>query len=210
MNRILATGVAVVLTAAMIPAVGAETIKYNVPTAPTTVDPALITVSAHSQADVTPEVIGLTNTVARRNTPRGYSLEFAQKSVLIGTLGTDLNDVPNPYLYNWAYNSYAKENSLPMSDQAAIGGIGGLPNTVDTAVSEEFGGTSACLYYRPDILVGTESGDYKTLIDAMPENTDNDPSNDYNPYIEAYYSNVCDDFLTTVYNLAYDCEEIME
>ncbi len=210
-RRVIAVGLSAAMAATMTLGVSAATIQYDVPTSPMTVDENLITIAAHAQADATPEILGITNTTDRsREVPNDYSLSHAQNSVLIGTFGTDINSAPNPYLYNWAYNSYATENGLALTDKHTLGGISGNPNSVDTQVGEEWGGTSRSLYYRPDILLGTSGGDYNTLIAALPENTDSDTSNDYNPYIVNYPMSVCSDFLTSAYELANICKEIME
>ncbi|MGI6205426.1 MAG: S-layer homology domain-containing protein [Anaerovoracaceae bacterium] len=190
-------------------AVFAASITYDVPTSPMTVDENLITCAAHAQADATPEILGITNTTDRDSeVPADYSLEKAQTSVLIGTFGTDINSSPNPYLYNWAYNSWASENGATLAEKHTLGGISGSPNSVDTEVVAELG-TVRSLYYRPDILVGTSGGDYSTLIADLDENKDSDTTNDYDPYIVNYPMSVCSDFLDCAYELANDCEEIM-
>ncbi len=209
MRRIFAAGLSVAMAASM--TIGASAITYDVPTSPMTVDESLITIAAHAQADATPEILGITNTTDRAGeVPADYSLEKAQSSVLIGTFGTDINSSPNPYLYNWAYNSYATVNGLALTDKHTLGGISGHPNSVDTAVSEEWGGTSRSLFYRPDILLGTAGGDYNTLVADLPENKDSDTTNDYNPYIVNYPASTCSDFLTGAYDLATVADEIMK
>ncbi len=209
MRRIFAAGLSVAMAASM--TIGASAITYDVPTSPMTVDESLITIAAHAQADATPEILGITNTTDRAGeVPADYSLEKAQSSVLIGTFGTDINSAPNPYLYNWAYNSYASVNGLALTDKHTLGGISGHPNSVDTAVSEEWGGTSRSLFYRPDILLGTAGGDYNTLVAALPENSDSDTTNDYNPYIVNYPMSTCSDFLVCAYELSNIVNEIME
>ena len=209
LKRVLTAGLSAAVFATM--GLGASAITYDVPTSPATVDDSLILCAAHAQADATPEIIGLTNTTDRAGeVPNDYSLEKAQSSVLIGTFGTDINSYPNPYLYNWAYNSWAKENNRTLADKHTLGGISGHPNSVDAEIVEDLG-TSRSLYYRPDILVGTSgSTSYEDLVKALPENTDSDTNNDYNPYIVNYAMTSCTDFLKTLYDIANDCEEIMK
>ena len=213
-KNLLKKAAAVGLSAAMVFTMGigasAADLTYEVPTSPMTVDDNLITCAAHAQADATPEILGITNTTDRASeVPADYSLSKAQTSVLIGTFGTDINSNPNPYLYNWAYNSWASENNATLADKHTLGGISGNPNSVDTEVVADLG-TVRSLYYRPDILVGTSGGDYSTLIADLPENKDSDSSNDYDPYIVNYPMSVCSDFLSCAYELANDCEEIMK
>ena len=214
LKRIGSFGLSVAMFATMSLGVSAA-ITYDVPTSPATVDDSLILCAAHAQADATPEIIGLTNTTDRAGeVPNDYSLAKAQSSVLIGTFGTDINSYPNPYLYNWAYNSWATENGGTLAEKHTLGGISGHPNSVDAEIIEDLG-TSRSLYYRPDILVGTakmggNTDSYEDLVAALPENTDNDPTNDYNPYVVNYAMTSCTDFLTTLYDIANDCKEIME
>ena len=213
LKRVLAAGISAAMFATM--SMGVSAIEYDIQTSPMTVDDSLILCAAHAQADATPEIIGLTNTTDRAGeVPNDYDLKKAKTSVLIGTFGTDINSAPNPYLYNWAYNSWAAENGATAAEKHTLGGISGHPNSVDSEIIEELG-TSRSLYYRPDILVGTaltggNSSTYADLVAALPENTDADSSNDYNPYIVTYKMSVCDDFLTTLYELTNDCKAIME
>ena len=212
-KRLLTFGLSVAVMASM--NLGASAITYDVPTSPMTVDDSLITCAAHAQADATPEILGLTNTTDRAmEVPNDYSLSKAQSSVLIGTFGTDINSNPNPYLYNWAYNSWASENGGTLTDKHTLGGISGHPNSVDAEIVEDLG-TSRSLYYRPDILVGTamtggNTQSYQDLVAALPENTDEDTTNDYDPYIVNYAMTSCTDFLATLYDIANDCEAIMK
>ena len=142
-RRLTAIALSAALAASLAVTASASGMTYVTPTAPTTVDDDLILIAAHAQADVMPEVLGITNTTDRAGeVPADYDLAFAQSSALIGTFGTDINEYPNPYLYNWAYNSYASENGLPLTDLHTLGGLSGNPNSVDTEVSEEWGGTS--------------------------------------------------------------------
>ena len=208
-RRLTAIALSAALAASLAVTASASGMTYVTPTAPTTVDDDLILIAAHAQADVMPEVLGITNTTDRvQEVPADYDLAFAQSSALIGTFGTDINEYPNPYLYNWAYNSYASENGLPLTDLHTLGGLSGNPNSVDTEVSEEWGGTSRSLYYRPDILLGTTGGDYNALVADLPENRDDDPSNDYDPYIVNYAMTRTYDFLDTMFTLANICDEI--
>lgn len=208
LKRAAAVGLSIATFASMGFGASAASVSYDVPMSPMTVDDSLITCSAHAQADATPEILGITNTTDRAaEVPADYDLKKAQSSVLIGTFGTDINSAPNPYLYNWAYNSWAKENGKSLADKHTLGGISGNPNSVDTEVVPDLG-TVSSLYYRPDMLIGTSGGDYSALIADLPENKDSNKDNDYDPYIVNYPMSVCSDFLKTAYELAKDANEI--
>lgn len=210
LKRVTAVGLSIATFATMGFGASAASITYDLPTSPMTVDESLITCAAHAQADATPEVLGITNTTDRkREVPADYSEDFAKSSVLIGTFGTDINSNPNPYLYNWAYNSYAKAHGGTLAEKHTLGGMSANPTAVDTEVVPELG-TVRSLYYRPDILVGTNSGDYSTLIADLPENKDSDSSNDYNPYIISYPIVTCNDFIKNMYEMANAADEIMK
>lgn len=208
LKRAFAVGLSAAMLMSMTIGASAASVSYDVPQKPMTVDKNLVTCAAHAQADASPEIIGLTNTTDRAGeVPNNYDLKKAQSSTLIGTFGTDINAAPNPYLYNWAYNSWASANNRTLADKHTLGGISGHPNSVDTEVVPELG-TVRSLYYRPDILVGTSGGDYSSLVADLPENRDG--SNSYNPYVVNYKMNVCSDFLSSLYDMAYDSQAVMK
>ncbi|MGI6205424.1 MAG: S-layer homology domain-containing protein [Anaerovoracaceae bacterium] len=209
-KRATAVGLSIATFATMGFGASAASVEYELPTSPMTVDESLITCAAHAQADVTPEVLGITNTTDRkREVPADYDEDFAKSSVLIGTFGTDINSNPNPYLYNWAYNSWAVNHGATLAEKHTLGGMTANPTAVDTEVVAELG-TVRSLYYRPDILVGTNSGDYSTLIADLPENKDSDTTNDYDPVIISYPITTCNDFIENMYELANAAEDIMK
>ena len=216
MRHFAKKGAAAVLAAVMLttalPFAGAANATFEHPDAPMTVDENIITIAAHSQAYVTPEILGLNNVTSRNSElPYTYlSLEEAVQFPMLGVFGSDINESPNPYLYNYFYNCYANENGLPLADQHTLSqGIAGSPAAADLTVLEEYGGTSVSLYLRPDILLG-DSGTqaYTDLIAALPENTDDDPTNDYNPYQVTYPMTSTYSFLESLYELAEIANEI--
>lgn len=212
-KRLLSLAMASAVTASLVTSSMAASVQYKANTSPMTVNSNLITCAAHAQADVTPEILGITNTTDRAGeVPATYNLDKAQSSALMGVFGTDINASPNPYLYNWVYNSYATANNLTLADKATLGGISGSPDSVDTTIVDTLG-TCRSLYYRPDILIGTggvTSGAtaYDALIAALPENSDADTSNNYSPYIVHYPATVSYDFLDCLYSLANICTSI--
>lgn len=213
LKRVISVAAAASMALTMsVPAFAANA-TYTVPTSPLTVDENLILCAAHAQADVSPEILGITNTTDRANeVPNDYDLDKAQTSALMGTFGGDINEAPNPYLYNWRYNSYAAKNGLPLAEKHTLGGIGGHPNSVDAEIVDSLG-TSRSLYYRPDILVGTaltgsNTSGYEELAAQLPENQDSDTTNDYKPYVINYAMSRTYDFLDTLNDLANTCQQI--
>ena len=90
-RRLTAIALSAALAASLAVTASASGMTYVTPTAPTTVDDDLILIAAHAQADVMPEVLGITNTTDRASeVPAEYSLEHAQQSELIGIFGKEL------------------------------------------------------------------------------------------------------------------------
>uniref|UniRef100_UPI00258C87AC hypothetical protein n=1 Tax=uncultured Cloacibacillus sp. TaxID=889794 RepID=UPI00258C87AC len=60
------------------------------------------------------------------------SLEEATQFPMLGVFGSDINESPNPYMYNYFYNCYANENGLTLADQHTLSqGIAGSPAAAD-------------------------------------------------------------------------------
>lgn len=216
MRQFLRRGLIGVLAAAMLPTAlpfaSAANASFKHPDAPMTVDENIITIATYYQAFVTPEVLGLNNMTASNKTlPYTYlSLEQAGTVPMLGVFGSDINESPNPYLYNYFYNCYAKEAGLSLADQHT------MTQTISSAaadltVMEEFGGTSMTLSLRPDILMvmgDDATKDYLPLIAELPENKDNDPDNDYDPYLVKYPMQSTYSFLESLYDLAETANQI--
>lgn len=183
---------------------------FDAPKNPMTVDPNLITVACHSQAHVMPEVLGITNVTARQDqelaagfakndadTKDTFCLKEAQGNAALGVFGSDINESPNPYLYNYFYNCYATENDKTLSPEftyTLTKGVTQNPMAAATVKSYTQDGMQICasLYLRPDILIGITpvTGDktgYDDSIAELPENNDEDKTNDYKPAQYLYY-----------------------
>ena len=237
MRKISTRIVGIVMSLAMVVSILAATnvfaakASFTAPTSATTIDDKLITVAAHSQAYITPEVLGLTNVTSRsQELPANFAtnasddassfcLNEAQNMAVLGVFGSDINENPNPYLYNYFYNCYATEKNLTPS---AFGtytlskDISGSPMNAAATGGYDQNGTTVCasLYLRPDILlgVGPVNGDttgYTTAIAALPENQDSNKNNDYNPLQYVYSANHVYSFISTLYDLGDAAHDIM-
>lgn len=196
---------AVTLSAAMVAGSGisamAADYNYEPPTSPMEVDDNIITASVHRAGSVLPEILGM-------NTCCGFSmingtmpttLEEAKTKLMLGVFGTDANDSPDPYYYNYFYNFYAEENGLELSEDAVIipeNNVAASPTLADTTIISEYG-TSISLAGRPDVLIGVSSsnsaGDldgYDELIQAIRDGLGEDyyqeGDEDYSPYLVSY------------------------
>ena len=95
----------------------AEQMKFTPPTEAMEIDKNVITMAAHSQGWVTPEVLGINNVTSRSmEVPDAFTNGFSEDTfnkasgkVCLGVFGSDINSNPNPYMYNYYYNCFAKE-----------------------------------------------------------------------------------------------------
>ena len=206
---------------------GAEKAEFAPPTRPTAVNQKnWITTAAHSQGWITPEVLGITNTTSRtqelpvnEDGSVGMTLENAKKHAALGVFGSDINDVPNPYHYNYFYNVYAAANGLqasPLGTYTLSQGIVGIgPAQAATTPGYSKYGTTVpgSFYLEPDILLGVGSIDKSTnppTTGYTPAlNTYNEAklaaepgAKAYNPYQIDYVTPHVYSFLQTMYELA--------
>ena len=205
----------------------AEKAEFAPPTKAMVVDQKnWITTAAHSQGWITPEVLGITNTTSRtqelpvnEDGSVGMTLENAKKHAALGVFGSDINDVPNPYHYNYFYNVYAAANGLqasPLGTYTLSQGIVGIgPAQAATTPGYSKYGTTVpgSFYLEPDILLGVGSIDKSTnppttgYTSAL--NTYNEAklaaepgAKAYNPYQIDYVTPHVYSFLQTMYELA--------
>ncbi|MBQ8469787.1 MAG: hypothetical protein IJ547_04235, partial [Clostridia bacterium] len=178
-HRLLRRVFALVLAVAMVASlamvrISAATADFDAPTAKMTVSKDLITVSAHSQAFLLPEIIGLTNTTSRNtelpdvfatnaaDTDTTMSLNEAQKTAILGVFGSNINANPNPYMYNYFYNAWATENEAelaPVGEYTLSTGIGNMFSPANAAneggITDASGMTiPVSIYLQQDILLG--------------------------------------------------------
>ncbi|MCD7982480.1 MAG: hypothetical protein LUF32_09295, partial [Clostridiales bacterium] len=185
--------------------------NFEPPTSPMEVDDNIITVSVHRAGSVLPEILGM-------NTKCGFSmingsmpttLEEAKTKLMLGVFGTDANDSPNPYYYNYFYNFYAEENGLELSNDAVIipeNNVAASPTTADTTIVSEYG-TSISLAGRPDVLIGVSGSagsleGYDSLIQAIRDGLGDEyyqeGDEDYSPYLISYTTTTTYDMIMTL------------
>ena len=236
-RRPLARLMAVLMALAMVVSVvfmqaSAEKAEFAPPTKAMAVDQKnWITVAAHAQGWITPEVLGITNTTSRTNElpvnedgSVGMTLENAKKHAALGVFGSDINEEPNPYHYNYFFNTYAAANGLT---PAALGtytlskGVGGGPNGAAASPAYAKYGTTvpASFYLEPDILLGigtvtqTKTGYTTGYTDALKAYNDAKKAAEpnsaaYDPYQVAYEMVHVYSFLQTLYDLSDVVDEI--
>jgi hypothetical protein len=191
-----AISVAMVFTfAAPMTASAAGTTTWTAPHTAKAPDPAVAKVGAHSAASTSVHYLGgdlVTmrnmefNAITSATTPAA-KLAAAEQYQALGVFGSEINDDPDPYWWNYFYNVWAatQEGAVPApnSDVVLLYGAGS-PMQADVVTSEAYGGTSATLSVRPDVLYGNDpvgGVSYDDLIADLPENKDASLQNDYDP-----------------------------
>lgn len=207
----------------------AETFTWQEPTTQIAGNPneKYITTSAHRAAQTISEIVGLTNTCGQNlggdavglvdgmsDEGEPTSLEAGRITPILGLFGSNLNDAPDPYYFNYFYNLYAKENGLGTSDYGIyyIPAKTG-PNNADTIANPAYGGQISSLIRRPDILIGTTKVNgvgYEEEIAELPENKDNDPNNNYDPVLFSYKYRTIYQISTTMKKLAQEMHQIAD
>lgn len=216
--------------------VSAEKANFAAPEKSMSIDYKQITVAAHSQGYITPEVLGLTNTTSRsmelpanEDGSVGMTLENAQKMAVLGVFGSDINENPNPYLYNYFYNTYAAANNLtPAAFEfyTLSKDVGGGPNGAAASGGySKYGITvPASLYLEPEILIGiaqiqTDSSgnivktgytDALAAYNEAKKATLGDSAATYDPKEVQYEMTHVYSFLQTLYDLSNIVDEIKE
>ena len=226
---------AVLLSLAMITSLfamhgSAAKANFAAPTKSMKIDKSQITVAAHSQGYITPEVLGLTNTTSRSmelpandDGTVGMAYDKAQQMAVLGVFGSDINKNPNPFLYNYFFNTYAQA-----TDGVTPSGFGtytlskdvggGPPSAAASGGYNKYGIiVPASLYLEPDILIGISpiSEDGKTTGYTNALNAYNeakqvaDPAaGTYDPYQVSYEMAHVYSFLQTLYDLSDIVDEI--
>ncbi len=168
-----------------------------------------VTVAAHAAAESTPMYLGLDLTTFRSSSfDANITYENAVKTPRLGIFGSEWNENADTYWWNLFYNTYAAEYGGTASEDIPLyDGIAGGPNGADG------GGTT--ISTRSDILCGISSNSltssYEAQIAACEENNDDDPTNDYDPYLVAYNdaSTYAGGNILNEYSLANAAEKVM-
>ncbi len=144
------------------------------------------TTAVHAAAEAVAYYLGIDNTTVRQSSFNPTEDDYATQN-FFGLFGSSMNQNPDTYLWNYFYNFYAAENGLILAGDDAVPQFiaGGGPGMADDS------GASVAL--RPDIIIGISSSDtstsYAAQIAAVEENNDDDPDNDYDPYLVPWSAN---------------------
>jgi hypothetical protein len=190
----IAVTLAMVFTLAMPLSASAAETTWSAPTQAMKSDPNVARVGAHSAASTTVHYLGGDLVTMRAMefaaitgaaTPAD-KLAAAMNYQALGVYGSSVNDSPDPYWWNYFYNVYAEANGRTPAPESDIVLVypAGSPAQADVTVSENYGGTSATLSVRPDVLYGNDpvgGVSYDDLIKDLPENKDAITTNNYDP-----------------------------
>ena len=168
-----------VLVAGMVPGL-AYAAEYQAPTeAKAQETNTHVTSAVHAAAEMTSQYLGMDNTTYRQSSFNIKSYAQAITNPRLGIFASALNRNPDVMMWNYFYNFYAEENGLTLSEYVPASIAGGGPMGADS--------TGASIKWRPDVLIGisanSTAGSYAAQIAALPENNDDDPTNDYDPYL---------------------------
>lgn len=139
---------------------GAESTTYDAPTTPMSVDDNIITGTAHRSGSPALGFMGINATSGFGMINGGVVTDYANAITrpALGVWGTNLNDNPDPYYWNYFYNFYADANGLAKSDDALRNfDASNNPVQADTNLLEIYGNISTSLSTRPDIALGCAS-----------------------------------------------------
>lgn len=216
-KSIISLSVILTLILSMAGIASATDATWTHPTSPMVVDKSVVTVAAHRAAQTAPEFLGANlvtsaSLVDSAGKTAAEVLESAKTKPMLGVFGSNANANPDPYIYNYFYNTYAAAGGKTLSADYVYDTATGSPFQADTTIVPEYG-TSISLVRRPDILFGTGAADDKTyveLIADLPENKDDDPDNDYNPRLVAYQITTTYDMITAIQSLAGEMHEVIK
>ena len=172
-------------------AVSSSAASITVPTNPLSTDDNVIKATAARAGQIAPLILGC-NLVATS----------ALGANTVNIFGSDINAIPDPYVYNYNYNeNYAAKNGKEKVANAMIPEqqADGTPATPEAALN--------ILTHRPDLILNQGAGTgnpaankvYAEIVTTLPENTDSDPNNDYAPYF----------YTCSISTLVYQCENLI-
>jgi hypothetical protein len=215
-KSLISLSVALILILSMVNVVHATDATWTHPTSPMVVDKNIVTVAAHRAAQTAPAFLGANlvasaNLVNKTDKSAAEIFESAKTSAMLGIFGSSANANPDPYIYNYFYNTYADANGKTLSNDYVYDTATGSPFQADTTIVPEYG-TSISLVRRPDVLFGTGAANEKTYVDLiadLPENKDNDPNNDYDPRLIVYQVSTTYDMISALKNLAGAMQDVI-
>lgn len=180
----------------------------------------VVTVGAHAAASTIVHYLGGNLVTDRSSDITGNAktdqgkLDYAKTNTEIGAFGTSVNDSPDPYFWNYAYNLHDAINNggnAQSSDTLALVNANpfGADTTLDSstaALTKSGNGVSKTIAKMPDILLGltATTNSYDSQISDLKVNNDEDTSNDYSPTQMKYSNTNLDDCISKMYELAGD------
>ncbi|MGI6205488.1 MAG: S-layer homology domain-containing protein [Anaerovoracaceae bacterium] len=173
--------------------------SFSVPTEPMSTDDGVIKVSAMRAGQIAPLILGA-DLVATSNLGAS-SDDYNKVTSILGVFGSDINESPDPYLYNYFYNLYAADNGKSTVENATIAetqmeGTGQTTEVIQNVLTHR---PQLILSQAPGTGSATENSSYADVIKTLPENTDSDTTNDYSP---SFYT-------CSISTLLYQCENLI-
>lgn len=210
-KKVLALAIAIAMLATLITPLSAS--AYTVadeymPDKAISADDGYVKVSAHAAATSAVHYLGGNLVTERKSDFRAITeasgtlnkLNVGKDRLELAVYGTNLSVEPDPYMWNYLWNLKAAVHGGEESEDAVFLADVGSPMAADTAIDEKYG-TSLTLVRRPAVLYAIDGG-YDDLLSKLPENQDEDSTNDYDPIQVPVKSGTIYDQITTMYDLA--------
>ncbi|MCC8090491.1 MAG: dockerin type I repeat-containing protein [Oscillospiraceae bacterium] len=218
MKKHLKRALGFALSAAMavsVLAVGASATEYTAPTTGVIANDRILAGATSKAATPTLSMLGI-NIVASSTqgvfNANGTSSDWGSDSANLGTFGSDVNDNPDPYLYNFFYNynsTHTGGGTYSLEDYSAWNASPyTLIGEANTTITISIGGmTKTCspyFFYEPEII-GTGNSNYL----AAYQETYNA---DYNPisFVTSNAHNARTDGLGNIYNMFENSASMVE
>ena len=191
--------------------------QWKVPTEPMKVDDNIVKVAGHAANSTCVHFLGgdlitdRASDVVGRNpaTSDQAALDYARTVTEIGVFGTDANQKPDPYWWNYFYNLYAKANgkttTTPHLQLVNANPMGADLTEVDGYQDLTVDGSNVphSVGMKPDIMLGINGSngkDYNTYIAKMKDAKVN--GGNWDPIQVAYKAKDLNDFIDDMYNLS--------
>lgn len=204
---------AAAITAVSVGPVNAFAATYSpAPTEEKAVNSSIVTATAHRAASPLPDMLGA-------NTPSGFgmingsaptTLAEAEDSLALTVWGSDWNESPDPYWWNYYYNFKGGNSSKALLNP----GTSGSPVMADKTLVAGYGNISVSLFTRPDVAIGVSSNNSVTDTHGYDDQINTIHSfvlgdgfyvtgdETYNPLLVPYDSTTLDTMIDTMYNAA--------
>ncbi len=202
MKRTFKRALALVISLAMclsMVSMSAMAVSYEAPSSGIEVDDNVLTGATAAANTVVLSVLGINVTASNGAgvyNSGGSTSAYGTDSSNLGIFGSDINDNPDPYLYNFFYNIYTTQSGTGDYDAEATsewtatpftllwsnnksGPTGGASGTTTITVAGVTKTTNPAFFYEPDILLGGASDGYATEL----ANYQSEYNSDYNPTV---------------------------